>query len=108
MTSPLFSIPIAPVGEQHPGGSVVCTEPADRVYLLTWTSPPDNRLTTPFCAAVLDALDRIEFGGYAPGVVVTTSGVAKFYSNGLDLGHAVNTPGFFTGSLYKLFTRFLT
>jgi len=41
-------------------------------------------------------------------VVVTTSGVAKFYSNGLDLEHAVATPGFWTGSLYKLFTRFLT
>lgn len=107
MTSPLFTIPIPALG-QYPDGSVVCTEPAPAVYLLTWTSPPDNRLTPVFCAAVLDALDRIEFGGYAPGVVVTTSGVAKFYSNGLDLELAIATKGFFAQSLNKLFTRFLT
>ena len=106
--SALFTIPIPPQGEQHPGGSIVCTEPQPRVYLLTWTSPPDNRLTSNFCSALLDALDRIEFGGYSPGVVVTTSGVAKFYSNGLDLEHAITTPGFWTEKLYKLFTRFLT
>ena len=107
MASPLFTVPI-PTQGKHAGGTVVCTEPAPRVYLLTWTSPPDNRLTTAFCTALLDALDRVEFGGYAPGVVVTTSSVAKFYSNGLDLEHAVTTPGFWTQSLYRLFTRFLT
>lgn len=107
MATHLFTVPI-PSLNSHPGGSIVCTEPAPRVYLLTWTSPPDNRLTSAFCGSLLDALDLIEFGGYPPGVVVTTSGVAKFYSNGLDLEHAIATPGFWTGSLYKLFTRFLT
>jgi enoyl-CoA hydratase/carnithine racemase len=103
----LFSVPIPPLGD-HPGGAIVATEPAPAVYLLTITSPPDNRLTTPSCTAMLDALDLLEFGGYKPGVVVTTSGIDKFYSNGLDLEHAMGTEGFLPGVLFKLFARFLT
>ncbi|KAI0595336.1 enoyl-CoA hydratase/isomerase family protein [Biscogniauxia sp. FL1348] len=109
MASPpqeLFTIPIAPV-ESHPGGSIVCTSPAPQVYLLTWTSPPDNRLTPAFCASLLRALDTLELS-YAPGVVVTCSGVAKFYSNGLDLGLAVRTAGFWDECLYAVFRRLLT
>ena len=104
---PLFQVPI-PASGPHTGGSIVCTEPEKAVYLLTFTSPPDNRLTTAFCEAMLTALDRIEFGGYPPGVVVTTSGIPKFYSNGLDLQQAVSVPGYWANSLYKLFKRFLT
>lgn len=103
----LFTIPIPPLGP-NPGGNIVATEPAPAVYLLTITSPPDNRLTTASCTALLDALDLLEFGGYQPGVVVTTSGIAKFYSNGLDLEHALSTEGFIPGVLYRLFNRFLT
>ncbi|KAK3304001.1 ClpP/crotonase-like domain-containing protein [Chaetomium strumarium] len=106
-SKPLFTVPIPPLGA-HPGGAIVATEPAPAVYLLTITSPPDNRLTTASCTALLDALDLIEFGGYTPGVVVTTSGIAKFYSNGLDLEHAVATDGFMPRVLYRLFHRFLT
>ncbi|ODA78116.1 hypothetical protein RJ55_06719 [Drechmeria coniospora] len=103
---PLFTIPIPPMGA-HVGGSIVCTEPAPSIYLLTWSSPPDNRLTTPFCHALLSALDVIEFGGYKPGVVVTTSAIQKFYSNGLDLEHAINTDGFWA-LFYQVWRRFLT
>jgi len=106
-SSPLFTVPI-PASGAHPGGAVVCTEVQTAVYLLTFTSPPDNRLTTAFCEAMLTALDIIEFGGYERGVVVTTSGIPKFYSNGLDLVHATSTPGYWAGALYKLFKRFLT
>ncbi|KAL1840298.1 hypothetical protein VTJ49DRAFT_587 [Mycothermus thermophilus] len=103
----LFTIPI-PALNQHPGGTIVATEPAPQVYLLTITSPPDNRLTTASCTALLDALDMVEFGGYKPGVVITTSGIDKFYSNGLDLEHAISTEGFMPGVLYKVFLRLLT
>lgn len=103
----LFTIPIPPQGS-HPGGTITATEPAPQVYLLTIISPPDNRLTTASCNALLDALDLIEFGGYKPGVLVTTSGISKFYSNGLDLEHALGTPGFLPNVLYRLFHRFLT
>ncbi|KAG7285559.1 hypothetical protein NEMBOFW57_010188 [Staphylotrichum longicolle] len=107
MANPLFTVPIPPLGS-HPGGAIVATEPAPAVYLLTITSPPDNRLTTASCTALLDALDLLEFGGYKPGVVVTTSGIAKFYSNGLDLEHALATEGFIPRMLYRVFNRFLT
>ncbi|OTA98214.1 hypothetical protein M426DRAFT_326164 [Hypoxylon sp. CI-4A] len=102
----LFTIPIPPI-KSHPGGSIICTEPAPQVYLLTWNSPPDNRLTPPFVAALQTALDIIEFG-HPPGVVVTTSGISKFYSNGLDLQLAVSTPEYFEHILYPLWRRFLT
>ncbi|KAK3314770.1 ClpP/crotonase-like domain-containing protein [Apodospora peruviana] len=105
-----FTIPIPKLGN-NPGGSVVCTEPAPAVYLLTITSPPDNRLTVASCGAILDALDLIEFDSSRfpqKGVVVTTSGIPKFYSNGLDLELALSDPSFLPESLYKLFARFLT
>ncbi|KGQ10131.1 hypothetical protein BBAD15_g4542 [Beauveria bassiana D1-5] len=75
-SSSLFELPIGPCGK-HPGGTLTCTEPQPQVYLLTWNSPPDNRLTTPFCKTLLAALDILEYGDYAPGVVVTTSAIAK-------------------------------
>ncbi|KAI8633022.1 enoyl-CoA hydratase/isomerase [Xylariaceae sp. FL1651] len=106
MSTELFTVPI-PAIPSHPGGSIVCTTPAPQVYLLTFTSPPDNRLTPQFCSALIAALDVIEFG-HPPGVVVTTSGIKKFYSNGLDLDLAIATPGFWENSLYPLFRRFLT
>ncbi|KAK1832773.1 enoyl-CoA delta isomerase 3 [Podospora conica] len=103
----LFTIPIPPLGA-HPGGAVVCTEPAPQVYLLTLHSPPDNRLTTPTNTALLTALDALEFGPHPPGVVLTTSAIPKFYSNGLDLEHALSSPTFLPQSLYRLFRRLLT
>ncbi|KAI1131201.1 enoyl-CoA hydratase/isomerase [Nemania abortiva] len=102
----LFTVPI-PARPSHAGGSIVCTLPAPRVYLLTFTSPSDNRLTPEFCGAMMAALDIIEFE-QEPGVVVTTSGIQKFYSNGLDLQLALSTPGFWEGTLYPFFKRFLT
>ena len=102
----LFTIPIPPI-TNHPGGAIVCTEPSPAVYLLTFTSPPDNRLTAPFCRAFLAALDVLEFGPHAPGVVISTSGIPKFYSNGLDLQHAVDTEGFWP-LLYQVWKRLLT
>ncbi|EFY88188.1 3,2-trans-enoyl-CoA isomerase precursor, putative [Metarhizium acridum CQMa 102] len=102
----LFTVPVPPCGA-HPGGSITATQPQPQVYLLTFVSPPDNRLTTALCRALLQALDILEFGGYTPGVVVTTSGIPKFYSNGLDLEHAINTDGFWQ-LFFDLWTRLLT
>jgi enoyl-CoA hydratase/carnithine racemase len=45
---------------------------------------------------------------HEPGVVITTSGIEKFYTNGLDLDHVRETPHYFKDSLYKLYYRFLT
>ncbi|KAE8453416.1 hypothetical protein EG329_010277 [Mollisiaceae sp. DMI_Dod_QoI] len=101
-SKPLFTLQIP-----NSSGTVICTSPSDKIYLLTFTSPPDNRLLTPFCQTFLLALDIIEFS-YPRGVVITTSGIQKFYSNGLDLEHSSSTVGFFPNSLYALFKRLLT
>ncbi|KAH8816225.1 ClpP/crotonase-like domain-containing protein [Xylogone sp. PMI_703] len=107
-TTTLFNIPVAPSAEDPTSsGAVVGTVPAPGVYLLTFSSNPDNRLRTNLCHALLQALDIIEFT-QPPGVVVTTSAIPKFYSNGLDLDHAFNTKSFWEESLWKLFKRLLT
>ena len=101
----LFSIPIPPTG-----GSIVCTNPdnaAKNIYLLTFTSPKDNRLTPAFIDALVLALDLIE-QRFERGVVITTSGIQKFYSNGLDLELALSTEGFWEKHLWRLFRRFIT
>ncbi|KAH6679471.1 ClpP/crotonase-like domain-containing protein [Halenospora varia] len=106
-TQTLFELPIQASPSSKPTGTITCTLPAPGVYLLTFTAPPDNRLVTPFCNTFMLALDIIEFS-HPPGVVVTTSGVPKFYSNGLDLENATSTPGFFANTLFALFKRLLT
>jgi len=118
----LFTVPI-PALKNHPGGAIVCTTPAPQVYLLSWTSPPDNRLTPAFCQALLTALDELEFARadgevdpktgdrkpkYPPGVIITTSAITKFYSNGLDLSFLLEQPGFAQDNIYPLWRRFLT
>ncbi|KAM0716585.1 hypothetical protein Q7P37_008030 [Cladosporium fusiforme] len=99
--STLFEVPIGR------SGKVVVTEPASKVYLLTFFSPPDNRLTTIFCDAIRLALDILQTN-HPAGVVITTSAISKFYSNGLDLEHATSTPGFFSDVLYSLWHKLLT
>ncbi|KAL7794226.1 ClpP/crotonase-like domain-containing protein [Trichoderma ceciliae] len=106
MSKTLFSVPIPPLGP-YPGDSITVTEPQPAIYLLTFISPPDNRLTSTVCKALLAALDLLEFGGHAPGVLITTSGIAKFYSNGLDLQHAIDTKGFWA-LFYSVWKRLLT
>lgn len=104
----LFTVPIASTG-----GSIVCTNPTGQgpdkqnVYLLTFTSPKDNRLTPSFIDAMILALDIIEHR-YPKGVVITTSGITKFYSNGLDLDVVASTEGFLDKWLWQLFRRLLT
>lgn len=105
MASPLFTVPM-----ESTGGSIVCTNPdaaTKNIYLLTFTSPKDNRLTPTFIDALILALDILEHR-FPRGVVITTSGIEKFYSNGLDLGLALSTEGFFPNYLWRLFRRFLT
>lgn len=105
--SSLFTIPIASTG-----GQITCSNPSPAeqdktIYVLTFASGKDNRLIPAFIDALLLALDVIEHR-YPKGVVVTTSGIAKFYSNGLDLGVVMSTEGFTQRWLWKLFRRFLT
>lgn len=103
--SALFTVPIPSTG-----GSIVCTNPGagtKNIYLLTFTSPKDNRLTPGFIDAFILALDIIDLR-YPRGVVITTSGITKFYSNGLDLELALSTENFLEKWLWRLFRRFIT
>lgn len=107
MSKQLFSIPIPSTN-----GSFTCTVPSDTpenstIYLLTFTSPADNRLIPEFLDSFLLALDILEHN-YPKGVLITTSGIQKFFSNGLDLESALSSPGFFERHLYTLFRRLLT
>lgn len=100
---PLFTLPMA--GSK--GSNVVATRPAARVYLLTFNHAPDNRLTPAFLSTFMLALDILEYR-FPKGVVVTTSAIPKFYSNGLDFENAVKTKGFFERMLYPFWRRLLT
>ncbi|KAL8938502.1 MAG: hypothetical protein Q9216_003862 [Gyalolechia sp. 2 TL-2023] len=97
----LFILPI------DPKGSLICTQPLQRIYLLTFDSPPDNRFTPSFCTSFLLALDILD-RRFPKGVVVSTSAIPKFYSNGLDYESAVKSKTFFSDSLYPLWRRLLT
>lgn len=106
MAKQLFSVPILS------GGTFSCSIPSDRqedstIYLLTFTSPAENRLTPEFIEAFLISLDILEHR-FPAGVLITTSGIPKFYSNGLELEKALSTPGFFEEYLYRLFRRLMT
>lgn len=106
---PLFVLQIpASSATTPPGrGSIVCVQASPQVYVLSFSSPPDNRLTPAFIASFLLALDIIE-NRFPKGVVVSTSSITKFYSNGLDYESAVKDPLFFRTSLYPLWRRLLT
>ncbi|CAG8549367.1 1205_t:CDS:2 [Funneliformis caledonium] len=71
----------------------------------------ENRFTTKFVEALFGALDEIEKvrnqDDSEPAALITT-GEGKFFSNGLDLEHAISVPGFFDNYYLKLLTRVLT
>lgn len=105
---PLFVLQIPAIPSKTFGsGSVVCVQPTPQVYVLSFSSPPDNRLTPAFNATFLLALDILE-NRFPKGVLISTSSIAKFYSNGLDYENAVKDPTFFRNSLYPLWRRLLT
>ncbi|KAI1611829.1 enoyl-CoA hydratase/isomerase [Exophiala viscosa] len=108
---PLFVLQVPPASVVSPAhsqqGSFICTQAAPQVYLLSFSSPPDNRLVPAFNQAFLLALDIIE-QRLPRGVVITTSSITKFYSNGLDYESAIGDPAFFQNSLYPLWRRLVT
>ncbi|MCJ1340000.1 hypothetical protein MMC09_005294 [Bachmanniomyces sp. S44760] len=128
---PLFTLPIpssststsTSTSTSSNSGTFTLTSPQPQIYLLTFTSPPDNRMTPEFCTTFLLALDILEDLTQTPptqsetppqkthhpkGILITTSSLPKFYSNGLDYPSAISTPKFFTSKLYPLWTRLLT
>ena len=108
---PLFVLQIPQSGTSPSigdgAGSFICTQPTPQVYLLSFSYPPDNRLTPQFNSTFLLALDILEHR-FPRGVVVTTSIINKFYSNGLDYENAIRDPTFMHGSLFPLWRRLIT
>ena len=96
----LFSVPVAS------GGVFECSSPQEKVYLLSFQYGQDNRVKVPFIEAFHLALDILEFQ-YPKGVVITTSSLPKFYSNGFDLQHTVETPRFQDRYFLPLLRRLL-
>lgn len=76
-------------------------------YLVEFDAPPDNRLSKEFIQAYVDALDYVRVKG-DPRVLVSTSKITKFFSNGLNYESAISTPGFFSNHLFKLLRTLLT
>jgi enoyl-CoA hydratase/carnithine racemase len=112
LTPPLFVLQVPSTAvpfssSASTSGSIVCTQPAQKIYLLSFSSPPDNRLTPSFNETILLALDILECR-FPRGVVVTTSSITKFYSNGLDYENAIKDPNFFKGSLFPMWRRLVT
>jgi enoyl-CoA hydratase/carnithine racemase len=97
----LFKVPI------EGGGEFVATSPKEFIYLLSFASPVDNRTTTAFLAAYIKALDILE-AKYEKGVVISTSSIAKFFSNGLDVDHTLSRANFFKDALTPLLRRLVT
>ena len=107
---PLFALQIPNLQSSVAGqsaGSFDCVQAAPGIYALSFSAPPDNRLTPAFNATFLLALDIIEHK-LPRGVVITTSSITKFYSNGLDYENAIKDPTFFRDSLFPLWRRLIT
>lgn len=108
---PLFVLPVPPSvatsSTHNPQGEFTCTQAGAQVYLLSFSHPPDNRLTPAFNQTFLLALDIIE-QRLPRGVVITTSSITKFYSNGLDYENAIGDPSFMPNSLFPLWRRLVT
>ncbi|RUS24592.1 hypothetical protein BC938DRAFT_473354, partial [Jimgerdemannia flammicorona] len=94
--------------------------PADKPLVTLTRSGPvfllkldngDNRFTVTSIAAINAALDIVERAfkdeGY-PALALVTAGKEKFYSNGLDLEHAMATPRFMEDHYLKLLSRMVT
>lgn len=80
------------------------------LFILTMKNG-ENRFNTSFISAFFLALDNIEQireAEDAEPAALVTRGEGKFYSNGLDLEHALSTPGFFDNYYLKLLVRMLT
>lgn len=90
------------------GGKVALLTYSDEgnYHLLTFGSPPDNRFTSEFIQAFLQAITYIQ-NSEDMKPLVTTSSTPKFYSNGLDFKRAISTPGFFPDFYYAMMRAML-
>lgn len=109
-----MSFPIAFPALTHPdkavkgsGDRIIISEsPCGLYYLLEYNALPDNRYSTEFLSAYIDAIDYVRLKG-TPKVLVTTSRIPKFFSNGLDFNSAAITPDYIENYYYKVMRAYL-
>ncbi|EKG20814.1 Steadiness box [Macrophomina phaseolina MS6] len=85
----------------HPGPS--------NIYILTLSSPPENRIDSAFAQEIIRALRAIETAIPAerPGAIITRGADAKFWSTGLDLDEAERRPSANNDGFYPLLATLL-
>jgi hypothetical protein len=88
-----FEVPIAT------GGSFACSAALGSdnqgIYVLSFISLPDNRVTLPFIEAFALSLRTLERTTGSEGVLVITSSISRVFSNGLDVEHTKIHEDFF-------------
>lgn len=99
------------------------SRPREGIWQLTLDAPPDNRLTPDLLSTLSGHLDTIEAewrdsgggetsakkrGARGAGAVVLTSGVERFFSNGLDYDNAMKVDKFFERVYDPVMWRLLT
>ena len=100
-----------PVTDSQPNAKLtlsIVEHPSNSIYLLSFSSPPDNRLTPSFLQAWLLALDYVEKNLPNTSVLITTSEITKFWSNGFNLDLARSTDGFWHRLFNPLMIKLLT
>lgn len=101
-------MPSFPISFPSSSEDLVIVSDKGSYYLLEYNSPPDNRYTKRFLSAYLDALDYLRINGEAK-ILITTSRIPKFFSNGLDFEAAIaDADDFFPNYYYKLMHTMLT
>ncbi|KAK6533672.1 hypothetical protein TWF694_002605 [Orbilia ellipsospora] len=103
----LYTLPIATSDGSNITISIPRPKSHPNVYLLTFISPPDNRLLTPFIETFTLALALLRTN-HPKGVLITTSSSPKFYSNGLDLQHVSKQPMWWNNIFWPYMKNFLT
>ncbi|CAG8620020.1 13271_t:CDS:2 [Ambispora leptoticha] len=94
---------------KHVDRPLITLQQEDELFIITMKDG-ENRFTVTFIEALFAALDEIERirGDSTEPAALVTTGEGKFYSNGLDLEHALSTPNFFENYYLKFLIRLLT
>ncbi|OZJ05228.1 hypothetical protein BZG36_02314 [Bifiguratus adelaidae] len=93
-----------------PAESPFCTLSRDGSVFILHMHKEDNRFSVESMSAILEALQVVEDAFHAEHTpcdfALVTTGEGKFFSNGLDINSALNTPGFFD-LVHKFLARVL-
>jgi len=84
LTLPLV-VPIPDAGNSGYFKLSELSHPSKAIYLISFNLAPDNRMTSRFLQTFLKVLEIVEANVSEDSVLLTTSEIPKFYSNGYDV-----------------------